>query len=156
MSYSISKAKLIADQLDRLASQHLHQLAGQHSNLDFWMHEAEQAIAVLDHYGDRFRKLRDAQVSWIRAHDTRVSVYCEICGGGCEFGPSTPDGPHRTPTEDLGKARESVRRAVTRYLLRLFRSGMLSESDLLGFSRRLDLPIEHEDYSSPPRDPDPH
>src|SRR6188768_3487356 len=151
MSYSISKAKLIADQVDRLATQHMHQVAGQYSNLDFWMGEAEQAIAVLDQYSERFRKLRDAQVSWVRAHDARVSVYCEICGGGCEFGPKTPDAPHRISAEELGAARDGVRRAVTRYLLRLFRADMLSESDLVGFIRRLDLPIEPEDYA--PRDP---
>lgn len=152
MSYSISKAKLIADQLNRLATQHMHQLAGQYSNLDFWMNEAEQALAVIDHYPERFRKLRDAQVSWVRAHDTRVSVYCEICGGGCEFGPNTPDAPHRISSEDLGTARDGVRSAVTRYLLRLFRADVLSESNLLGFTRRLNLPIEPEDYA--PRDPD--
>jgi hypothetical protein len=63
MSYSIKRATLIADQLERLATQNAHQLAGQFGNLDFWISEAVGAIRVLNEYPERFRSLRDGQVA---------------------------------------------------------------------------------------------
>jgi hypothetical protein len=47
MSYSIKRAALISDQLERLATQNAHQLAGQFGNLDFWIAEAVGAIRVV-------------------------------------------------------------------------------------------------------------
>jgi hypothetical protein len=146
MSYSTSKAALIAEQLERLATQHMHQLAGQFPNLEFWMAEAEQALFVVSDYPQRFKKLRDAQVSWVQTHDTRLSVYCEICGGACEFGPRTPEAPRRIPSDELTAAGDGVRRGASRYLLRLYRAKLITESDLLQHRNRLDLPIEPEDY----------
>jgi len=61
-SYSIERAALIADQLERLATQNLHQLAGQAANLIFWISEAAHAIRTIDEYPARFRRLREAQV----------------------------------------------------------------------------------------------
>lgn len=39
MSHSTDRAALIAGQLERLARQNAHQLAGQVANLDFWIAE---------------------------------------------------------------------------------------------------------------------
>src|SRR5687767_3541418 len=99
--YSISRAELLADQIGRFATQHVHQLAGHHANLEFWMAEAVAAIRTIDEYQARFRRLRDAQLSWVQSHNTKVSRYCPFCDGECEFGPQTPMRPHRIPSEDL-------------------------------------------------------
>jgi uncharacterized protein YecT (DUF1311 family) len=84
MSYSLKRASLITDQLQRLATQNAHQLAGQFSNLDFWIDEAADAIRVINEYPRRFRRLREAQVAWVKAHDTKIEGYCPICEGVCE------------------------------------------------------------------------
>lgn len=105
---SIARAELIADQIGRFATQHLHQLAGHHANLAFWLQEAEAAVRTIDEYQLRFRLLRDAQLSWVREHKTKITHFCPICRGRCEFDPQTPDRPHRTPSEDLDAARTAV------------------------------------------------
>lgn len=145
MSYSIQKATLLADQLERLATQDMHQLAGQVSNLDFWLAEAVRAVAVIDEYPDRFRRLRDAQVGWVEAHGTRVSGYCAHRGGRCEFGPQVPDAPRRVPSEDLAAARNAVRQAARRYLLRLHKAQFLAESAVRQACGDLGVPLEDED-----------
>jgi len=145
MSYSIAKAALIADQLSRLSTQHAHQLAGQASNLAFWMAEAAAAIAVIDDYPARFRRLRDAQVAWVSAKNVRVPHYCPVCQGECEFSPSTPEPPHRIPSQEFSAARAQVRAAAAQLLLRLHRATLLEASELARYVRELDLPIEPED-----------
>jgi hypothetical protein len=146
LSYSIKRAGLIADQLERLATQQAHQLAGQVANLAFWMSEAVGAIAALDEYPARFRLLRDAQVRWVEAHATRVSGYCAQCGGACELGPKTPEPPRRIPTEDLEAAREGVRHAARRYLLRLYRAHLLSEDAVRQACSEIGVGVESEDF----------
>lgn len=145
MSYSIQKATLIADQLQRLATQNTHQLAGQVANLDFWLAEAVHAIATIDQYPERFQRLRVAQVGWAKAHGTRVSGYCAHCGGGCEFGPQVPDPPRRIPAEDLAAARAAVRQTGRLYLLRLYRAQLIDESAVRRACDDLGAPLESED-----------
>jgi hypothetical protein len=146
LSYSLKRASLIADQLERLATQNAHQLAGQLSNLDFWIAEAADAIRVIDEYPHRFRRLRDAQVAWVRAHDTKVDGYCPLCGGACEFGPQTPEPPLRIPAEELGEARAAVQRAGRAYLLRLYRARLLEKDAVCEACDKMDIGVESEDF----------
>jgi hypothetical protein len=60
---------------------------------------------MLDEYPQRFRRLRDAQVGWVKAHGTKVSGYCPYCRGGCEFGPQTPPAPTRIPAPAAASSR---------------------------------------------------
>jgi hypothetical protein len=150
MSYSIAKAALIADQLSRLSTQHAHQLAGQLSNLTFWMAEAAAAVAVIDDYPARFRRLRDAQVAWVKSRDVKVPIYCPVCRGECEFSPATPAAPQRIPSEELSAARDQVRRAAAQLLLRLHRASLLELSELERYAEELELPIEPEDLRGGP------
>jgi|KBSMisStaDraftv2_1062788.scaffolds.fasta_scaffold300635_2 hypothetical protein len=143
--YSIARAELIADQIGRFATQHLHQLAGHHANLAFWVSEAAAAVRTIDDYQHRFRQLRDAQVSWVRDHDTRIPQLCPICRGPCEFGPQTPERPHRVPSEDLDAARKAVRVAVRQFVLRLFHARFLSETEVRQASDAVGVSIEPED-----------
>ncbi len=153
MSYSIKQAAIIADQLERLATQNTHQLAGQVANLDFWISEAFHAVRTIDDYPARFRGLRDAQVGWVKAHGTKVSDYCPKCGGACEFGPPTPDAPHWIPSHDLAAARDAVRRASRRFLVRLYRAHFVDEDRVREACNDIGIGVEPEDFdrdSAPP------
>ncbi|WP_437973493.1 hypothetical protein WMF11_32155 [Sorangium sp. So ce295] len=143
--YSIARAELIAEQIGRFATQHVHQLAGHHANLAFWIAEATAAVRAIDEYQHRFRQLQDAQLSWVRQHDTKITRYCPICRGACEFGPQTPDRPRRVPSEDLAAAREAVRGAVRQFLVRLYHAGFVSEAEVRRSADLVGASIEQED-----------
>src|SRR5690349_1305259 len=143
--YSIARAELIAKQIGRFATQHLHQLAGHHANLAFWLSEAASALDALDGYQQRFKHLRDAQLSWVRDHDTKVNLFCPVCQGPCEFGPQTPDRPHRVPSEQLDTARAAVRGAVRQFVVRLHHAGFLSEQEVRHAADLVGVSIEQED-----------
>src|SRR5688572_18623062 len=119
-AYSIARAELVAGQIGRFSTLHVHQLAGHRANLEFWLSEATAAICAIDEYQPRFLRLRDAQVAWVKEHGTKITPFCPICGGRCEFGPQTPAQPHRVPSEQLSAARSAVRIAVRDFLLRLY------------------------------------
>ena len=143
--YSIARAELIAEQIGRFATQHLHQLAGHHANLGFWIAEAAAAVRTIDDYQRRFRQLRDAQLAWVGEHGTKVTRNCPVCRGPCEFGPQTPDRPQRVPSEDLNAAREALRRAVRQFLVRLHRAGFMSEKEVREAAESVGASIEIED-----------
>ncbi len=145
MAYSIDRAALLTEQLDRFAHSNAHQLAGQAANLEFWIDEAVHALRTIDEYPGRFRRLREAQVAWVRAHGTKVSGYCEICGGACEFGPESPMPPQRIPSDQMEEARARLRRAAYAFLLRCYRSGLLLETGLRAAGDRIGIAVESED-----------
>ncbi len=153
MAYSIDRAVLLADQLERLAHSNVHQLAGQAANLDFWLDEAVHSLRVIEDYPQRFRRLRDSQVAWVEAHGTKVSGYCSICAGGCELGPRTPEPPSRIPSEQMDEARSRVQRSAYRLLLRCYRAGLLDEAIVRAACDRIGLIAEPEDLERPPASP---
>jgi len=146
--YSITRAELIAEQIGRFATQHIHQLAGHHANLGFWMSEAVAAVRVIDDYQARFNRLRDAQLSWVQSHNTKLTSYCPFCRGACELGPQTPERPHRVPSEDLSAARKAVRTAVRQFLVRLLHAGFISESDVRREADLVGAPVGPEDLET--------
>jgi hypothetical protein len=143
--YSIARAELIADQIGRFATQHVHQLAGHHANLAFWLSEAAASVRTIDDYQHRFRQLRDAQLSWVREHGTKITWFCPVCRGPCEFGPQTPERPHRVPSEDLDAARNAVRVAVRQFVVRLLHAGFISETEVRQAADLVGASIEQED-----------
>ncbi|WP_437757882.1 hypothetical protein [Sorangium sp. So ce1389] len=145
MVYSVDRAELLADQLERFAHSNVHQLAGQVANLDFWLDEAAHALRTIDEYPQRFSRLREAQVGWVKAHGTKVSGYCPICGGRCELGPQTPPAPTRIPSEQMEAARGRVRASAYRFLLRCYRSGLLDEAIVRASCERIGVVAETED-----------
>ena len=56
MSYSSQIADLLAAQLTKFVTLNRHQLAGQASNLDFWLLEVRHCLAVIDGYRERFEQ----------------------------------------------------------------------------------------------------
>jgi hypothetical protein len=160
--YSIARAELIADQIGRFATQHLHQLAGHSANLEFWISEAVGAVRAIDEYQYRFERLKEARVAWVQKHDTRITRYCPICRGGCEFGPQTPDRPQRVRSEDLSASRDAVRRSVRQFLVRLYHAGFISEAEVRQHAEIVGASIEREDLdpreslANPPLQTDDH
>ena len=150
MAYSIDRARLVADQLERFAHSHAHQLAGQVANLGFWLDEVAAALRTMDEYPQRFRRLRESQASWVKRHGTVVSEYCPHCGGACEFGPHAPPPPTRIPSEQLGEARDRIRQSCYRFLLRSYRLGLLEEPAVREACERVGVGVEAEDLEREP------
>jgi len=145
MAYSIDRAVLLAEQIERLRHLNAYQLAGQLANLDFWLDEAASALRTIDEYPARFRRLGGAQTAWVKAHGIKVSGYCGICQGGCELGPQTPGPPVRISSGRMAEARARVCRAVYQWLLRCHRCGLLDEPSLHRACDRVGVLVEHED-----------
>jgi hypothetical protein len=145
MAYSVDRTALLASQFERFAHSNVHQLAGQVANLDFWLEEATYALRMLDEYPQRFRRLRDAQLGWVKAHGTKVSGYCPYCRGGCEFGPQTPPAPTRIPAEQVEEARVGLRTSAYRFLMRCYRCGLLDQAAVLAACERIGIVAEPED-----------
>lgn len=146
MRYSIEQAALLARQLESFAMRDAHQLAGHVANLDFWLDETCHVLAAIDGYPDRFRRLRDGQQAWIELHETRTDRQCPICRETpCELGAKPPWPPTRIPSEDMESARRGVRQGCYRFLLRLYRVGLLDEPALRGACDRVGVTLERED-----------
>jgi hypothetical protein len=110
------------------------------------MSEAVAALRVLDGYQQRFKRLQGAQVAWVREHDTKITTYCPVCRGSCEFDPQTPDRPQRLlRSEDLNASREAIRRSVRQFLVRLCHAGLISETEVHQHAEAVGVPIEPED-----------
>lgn len=144
MIYTIERANLLADQFRRFKSHHAHHLAGIFSNVDFWLHEVEEAYRAINEYNDRFAKLQEAQKAWVKLYDVREHRFCPICGGRCEFGcdDGTPQQPRRTSSHDLDAARVSLREEARDFLLRCFRTGLMGEEDLREMCDRIGTGLE--------------
>jgi hypothetical protein len=145
MSYATDRAELLAKVLERLSTLGAYQLVGHRDNLEFWVDEVVGAIEVIDGYSARFRRMRTAQVAWVRAHDVRISPFCPICGGGCEFGPRPPDPPRRVPDAQMDDARKSLREAARRFLRRLYRAHMASREEVLAAAERIGTGFEEHE-----------
>lgn len=110
MSYATEVANLLTAQLDRFVTLNRHQLAGQVANLDFWMAEAEHALAVIDGYDKRFDCLDRAQRQYVQRHEA------------IEFDTARPRGtvrraapPSRVPVDELREGRQSLCDSACRF-----------------------------------------
>lgn len=98
MSFSQSLCVLVADQLERFAKLRNYHLAGHLPNLDFWLSQVRNALAVLDGYGFRFENLKAAQNEYVREHKIMKP------------------GPTRVPSHELNQARRRLITATGRFL----------------------------------------
>lgn len=142
MIYTIERANLLAEQFRRFKSSHAHHLAGLFANVEFWLHEVEEAYRAIDEYNERFFVLREAQEEWVEQFDVKESRFCPICRGKCEFDDGTPQPPRRTPSADLQAARDALREEAREFLMRGFRAGMLDENDLREMCARIGTGLE--------------
>ncbi len=139
MSFSENMAKVVADQLARFVTLNRHQLAGHVANLRFWIAQARHALEVIDGYQERFRLLKAGQADCVAAHQTMVysPVDPDIAG--------PPDPPRRVPSASLRHARRSVVEATYKLLLRLYRDGLISESQVRSLCGDLEISIDPAD-----------
>ena len=144
MVYTVEQANRIASQLERLTSGYAHHVAGQHANLEFWLGEAEHALAAIEGYKARFERLKQAQVAWVESHNTVVGSYCPICKGACELEPkfSKPEPPKRIKPAELGAARRRLRDAAYHFLLRCYRMEFVDEREVRAACERLGTSVE--------------
>jgi hypothetical protein len=123
VSFSTDMAKLVADQLTRLATLNPHQLAGQVENLDFWLSQVRHALAVIDGYGERFVRLQGAQDRYVALHNVTAS---EVGPEGVNWKP--PASVRRIPDRELRQARRKLVEAATRLLERCRSEELISDS----------------------------
>jgi hypothetical protein len=140
--YSIDQSNAVAVQLEKFTTSFAHHLVGHVANLEFWLDEVVHSIGVLDDYGKRFVRMRDAQIEWVRAHGTRIDGYCQICRGKCEFGPFTPSPPRRVASQEIEAARRRLKDAAYQFLLRCFRAGHLDQAALSSCCARVGTSLE--------------
>lgn len=145
MIYTIEKANLLANQLNRFATSYAHHLAGQFANVEFWLDETEAALKTIDEYNKRFLRLRDAQKEWVENHGTVVYEYCPHCGGRCEFADGTPSPPVRYSSQELKTVRRNLVESFREFLLRCYRAGHLDENALEIMFNRVGTSIEPSD-----------
>ncbi|WP_299683890.1 hypothetical protein [uncultured Dokdonia sp.] len=133
MIYTIEKANLVATQLKKFTTGYGYYVVGQYANIDFWLQEVMEAQKTIDAYTSRFNNMRDAQKEYIVKHDVRVSDYCHICGGKCEFSegnPPAPSPPKRMSSSVLDTTRRDVVNAMYYFLARCYRMGLLNDATL--------------------------
>jgi hypothetical protein len=126
VSFSTDMAKLVADQLSRFVTLNRHQLAGQVANLDFWLAQVRHALSVIDGYGVRFVRMHAAQELYVSQHGTT-----EFTLGAADFtAEHRASPPRRIPDRELQKARRALVEAVSRFVERCRRDGLISEPQL--------------------------
>ncbi len=142
MIYTIARANLLADQFRRFKSLHVHHLAGLFANVDFWLHEVEEACRAIDEYNQRFSKLREAQVAWVKGFAVKEYRHCAICRGRCEFDDGTPQPPRRTSSQALRAARDALREEARAFVLCCYRAGLMGEPELRAMCARIGTDLE--------------
>jgi hypothetical protein len=106
----------------------VRQLAGHAANLEFWVREVEHAFAVIDGYGERFKKLQEGEriaaerlgIEWHPFHERKL-VRPGI--GGLE----------------LKELRYRLLDTVSQFLRRCYNEGLVTEAALDNYCKRLDL-----------------
>ncbi len=130
MNYTIEKANRIAEQLRKFTTGYAHHVAGQFSNLDFWLDEVKTAQITIDEYKPRFYNIRNTQREWVEEHGTVVFDYCPRCGGKCQLSIGKPLTPNMMSNKMLKKARVELVNSTYYFLTRCYRQGLLNEKGL--------------------------
>ena len=145
MIYTIEKANLISEQLKRFTNGYAHHVTGQFANIDFWLHEVQEAIKTIDEYNKRFNNMRDEQKKWVDSHGTAVYDYCPICRGKCEFADGHPSPPVREPFSELSTTRKNLVDSTYLLLLRCYRMGLLNKNTLETKCKEIGTSIDPSD-----------
>jgi len=130
MIYTLEKANLIVNQLQKFTTGYAHHLAGHVGNIDFWLDEVLHALKAIDDHKKRFEKLYSTQKDWIEKHGVIVHEYCPICQGVCEFSDGKPSLPQLKYKNEKKQARRDLVDATYFFLIRCYHVGLLSKSEL--------------------------
>lgn len=140
MAYTCDIANILAAQLEKFATLNRHQLAGQLANLGFWAAETAHGLAIIDGYGSRFERLKDAQGRHVAEYGTKEFLKHDPC---CTETTASP--PTRIHSQELGQARRRLCDAFYRFLVRCFNESLLEEASLRRWCNRLDIGVESRD-----------
>ncbi len=143
-AYTIAIATELAEVLSRISTANRHQLVGHVSNLEFWADEVAHALSVIDGYRARFDRLSEAQNKYAIEHQT------------IEFPPDlAPDDswryelpaarPKRIPDTDKRESRRAICDSFYHFVVRCHNGGLLDESQLRAYCKRLDIGVETRD-----------
>ena len=130
MIYTLEKANLIAEQLQKFTTGYAHHLAGQFANIDFWLDEVVLALKTIDGHRKRFEKMYEAQKDWTEKHEVIVHEYCPICRGICEFSTGKPSLPQLRYKCEKKQIRQDLVDATYFFLVRCYNIGLLSNVEL--------------------------
>jgi hypothetical protein len=140
MAFSTDLAKLVTDQLSRFVTLNRHQLAGQVTNLDFWLAEVRHALDVLDGYHKRFQQLKAGQSKHVSQHHT---IKYDL-DDPVSVDPRAPL-PQRVPDSELKEVRRSLIEATYRLLIRFFNDELIPESVVREACTCLNIEIDAND-----------
>ncbi len=130
MIYTIEKAMLVRKQLQRFTTGYTYQVAGHFANVEFWLNEVKESLKTIDEHSERFNRIKDTQLQWVKDHGTEVFDYCAICGGKYELGNGIPPTPTSKYKVELKEARKNIVDAAYYFLTRCYRIGLLEMPDL--------------------------
>ncbi len=131
MIYTIEKADRISEQLRRFTSGFAHHVAGQFSNIDFWLNEVIEARNSIDLYNSRFNKIKESQKEWMENHGDKIyESHCPYCGGKCELTNGIPSPPKRTSSSELKNVRKKLIDSAYYFLTRCYRMGLLNNQEI--------------------------
>jgi hypothetical protein len=148
--YSAQIGKRLANQLTKFVSLNRHQLAGQVANLDFWLAEVRHCLIVIDGYGQRFERLKAAQMSYVSEHQVVEFDLPEYEDDDCCYGRQLAGPPLRAPARQLADARRSLCDAVYSFLMRCFKEGHIKEARLRKVCADLGIAVETRDLRAKP------
>jgi hypothetical protein len=132
--YTVKRINLIAEQLNKFSDADSWIVAGQFSNLEFWLNEVKSALNGVDEHELRFKKIVEAQKEYTKSKNIHIPDNCGICGGICELGtgvrkPGLPIRRKQTKTEKKESRIELVD-ATYFFLLRCYKLDLLSKDEL--------------------------
>ena len=131
MIYTIEKADRISEQLRRFTFGFAHHVAGQFSNIDFWINEVIEATNTIDFYNERFNRIKDSQTEWMQNHGDKIyEGHCPYCGGKCELTNGIPSPPKRISSSELKEARKKLIDSAYYFLTRCYRMELLDKAEI--------------------------
>jgi hypothetical protein len=121
MSYLSDITKPLIEALRHFATLPAHQLAGHAANIAFWWSEVEHRRQVIRSYGERFRRMRDAEQAYGAEHgfgSTEVETWDESVvvpvDSAPRLRPSTRDSERQQLLRELDAAFDSFYRRAER------------------------------------------
>lgn len=106
----------------------IRQLAGHAANLEFWVGEVEHAFAVIDGYGERFKRLQAGE----RSADASMGIEWHPFHERKLLRPGLRD-------HDLKELRSRLRDSALQMLRRCHKEALVAEETLEAFGGRLGL-----------------
>ncbi len=127
MPYLFDITEPLIKTLEHFAGLPKHQLAGHAANFEFWRSEVEHRIQAIDSYGKRFRRLKEAQARYVKAHGAGV-VHEEGCFGDIyERKASAPPLQKNLRDPELKELKSRLQDALNRFVERLEKEQLLPE-----------------------------